>query len=459
MARTTGSRLTSALTALLFTAWTCGPGVPAAWAATGVTIAVVGVHGNGEQDDDLLRALGDDLVRGFADAGLEVRSGQAVGTMLEPERDRLLERVYLSPVTRAFDEGRVLYEKAQPDQAIEALERAQAALLESDEFLRDARLRVDVPLYLGLSWFALGEGARAEPAFAEVVRADPARVLDSLDYPPNIVETFDRVRGELLAEELGSIAIEAPGNARVFVDGRLVGTAPAQVDGLPAGRHTLLVDGGTAGRWFEALELEPGESVEREADLQRRGLARASGDPVLPARSGTTRRLYRELATTSGVDAVAVAGFDEAGDFRLALYSARSDTFSVAVDASLAAAPGARSKYVKDLAGRVAQYVDEAGGVKAERVATEAIPLRLGGNPVLNQLLQGPEPGAAPVASTAPAASADPAPAARKGPHPGGIVALIVGGLLAGAGAGVGVYFATRPAPVDPGGALVIEFP
>lgn len=209
MARTTGSRLTSALTALLFTAWTCGPGVPAAWAATGVTIAVVGVHGNGEQDDDLLRALGDDLVRGFADAGLEVRSGQAVGTMLEPERDRLLERVYLSPVTRAFDEGRVLYEKAQPDQAIEALERAQAALLESDEFLRDARLRVDVPLYLGLSWFALGEGARAEPAFAEVVRADPARVLDSLDYPPNIVETFDRVRGELLAEELGSIAIEA----------------------------------------------------------------------------------------------------------------------------------------------------------------------------------------------------------------------------------------------------------
>lgn len=457
MRRPAAHRLVSALTALVFSVWTCGPGVGAARAASGVSLAVVGVHGNGEQDEAELRALTDDLVAGFEEAGLDVRSGPAVGALLQPERDRILERVYLAPVTRAFEEGRILYEKAQPEQAIDALERAWAALQDSGEFLREGRLRVDVPLYLGLAWISLGEAERAEPAFADVVRADPARVLDSLDYPPNIVETFDRVRAVMLTADLASLEVEStdgtPG--RVFLDGRLVGTAPVSIDGLPPGKHSLLIDGSTAGRYFEALDLAPGESRAIEGSLQRRGLARSGGDDVLPARSSLTRRLYRELSATTGADVVAVAGFDEAGDLRLALYSARSQTFSVAVSASLAGAPGARSDFVEDLAVRVASYVDDSGGIKPERVATEAVPLRLGGNPVLTDLMLG-----APAVAAAPPVISDEPITARETPrpHPAGVVALIVCGLLGGAAAGLGIWAGTRPA-VEPSGVLVVELP
>jgi hypothetical protein len=456
MPRRPALRAVSAATVLVFAAWTCGPGAPSAWAA-GPSVAVVGVHGNGGQDDGALRALSADLAAGFAAAGLDVRSGDALGALLRPERDRVLERVYLEPVTRAFEEGRILYEKAQPEQAVAALERAAAELADSGEFLREGRLRVDVPLYLGLSWIALGETDKASPAFADVVRADPDRVLDTLDYPPNIVEAFDRVRADVLAGDLGSVAVAVADGAaaRVFLDGRLVGSAPITVRGLPPGAHTVLVDGSTAGRHYEALDLAPGQAARIDATLQRRALERSDGDALLPARSGLTRRLYREIGTASGAAVVAVAAFDGAGDLRVALYSTRSETFSLAVVASLAGVPGSRSAFVKQLAGRAAAAVDEGGGVLPDQVATEALPMRLGANPTLTDLLLGPPPGA-----PSPAAAAEPtaAPAAKPGPHPAGIVALIVGGLLAGAGAGVAIWAGTRTVE-DPGGALVIEFP
>jgi hypothetical protein len=450
-------RIVAALTSLVFAAWTCGPGVSVAHAASGPSVAVVGVHGNGEQSADELRTLTEDVVKGLTKAGLDVRSGSSLGALLRPERDRLLEGVYLAPVSRAFEEGRILYEKAQPEQAIDALERAWAALGDNAEFLKDGRLRVDVPLYLGLARISLGDSEGAAAAFADVVRADSAKVLDSLDYPPNITELFDRVRADLLAAELASLSVQTAESqpARVFLDGRLVGTAPLGVENLPPGDHTLLIDGSTAGRYFETMDLAAGASVEVDADLRRLGLARSDGDDVLPARSSLTRRLYSELGTTTGADTVAVAGFDSAGDFQLALYSARSETFSVAVVASLSAAPGARSSFVQGLAERLAAYVDDSGGIKPERVASEAIPLRLGGNPVLNDLVLGSVVVA--VAGGEPP-QADTPTVKKKGPHPGGIVALIVGGLLAGAGAGVGIWALTKP-PVEQTGALVIELP
>ncbi len=458
MPRRPALRAVSAATAVAFALWSCGPGVGRAWAADGPSIAVVGVHGNGEQDERTLRGLSEDLAAGFAAAGLDVRSGEPLSALLRPERDRLLERVHLAPVNRAFDEGRILYEKAQPEQAIAALDRAAEALEEAGEFLNDGRLNIDVPLYLGLSWIALGQLDKAEPAFADVVRADPDRVLDSLDYPPNIVETFDRVRARVLSADLASISVRTAGgeSARVFLDGRLLGTAPVEVAGLPPGRHTVLVEGGAAGRSYEVLALGAGAHSNVEARLQRLGLAPSGSDELLPARSGLTRRLFRELAASSGASLVAVAAFDEAGDLQLALYSGRSGTFSEPVTASLAGAPGARGAFVRSLAERTAQYADANGGIKPERVASEGVPLRLGGNPTLTDLLLAPI--VVPVATGGGAAPAVDEPTVRTGPHPAGVVALIVGGLLAGAGAGVAIWAGTRPV-VDPGGALVIEFP
>lgn len=457
-------RAVSAATLIAFAAWLVGPGVPAASAA-GATVAIVGVHGDGSQGEDELRALTEDLAAGFEAAGLTVRQGESLGALLRPDRDRILERVFLEPAVRSFEEGRILYEKAQPGSAIDALERAIAALEGNEEFLRDPRLRADVQLYLGLSHISLGAEGPAGDAFAEVVRADPERILDSLDYPPRIIEVFDEARADVLSDEPARLGVESGDRpARVFVDGRLVGAAPVKIEGLPPGPHGVLVDGNDAGRWFELVEVKPGSSRTLSPELRRAGLQRYGGDPLLPARSGAVRRLYEELAASSGSDLVVLAAFDDVGDLRVALYSARSKTFSRSVDASLAAAPGARSTYVKQMARKVAEQASEAGQISPEAVSSQAVPMKLGANPVLTDLLVGR---AAAVAAVQKDVEDDVAPSTAKKPPPAGaIVAVIVASVLGAAGAGVGIYFGTLPEedppPVIPDattGVLVLELP
>ena len=423
-------------------------------------MAVVGVHGDGIQSEEDIEAITGDIVAGFKIAGFEVIHGTELRNRLSSARESIVDKVYLEPVRSSFDEGRILYEKAQPEQAIVALSRAEARLEGAEEFLRDPRLTVGVQLYLGLCHISLGHQDAARLAFGEVVRMDPDRILDSLDYPPRIVDLFDSVRTEVLSREGASVALEVFDGtlgARVFVDGRMVGTTPAVVSGLPPGFHTVLVDGGAAGRWFSELTLFEGEHRAISADLEPRGLAQGDDRDFEDPRSGITRRLYRELAVATGTDLVAVAAFDEVGDFRAGLYSGRSGTFSVDATASLAAAPGARAAFVRQLVERIALYSDSGGSIKAERVAADTIPLVAGGNPILNSYLFGrAEPVA--VDRTSRDLTAEP-DLRRKPPKAVGVVVAIVAGVLSAGGAAAAIYAGVSANQEPTSGVLVITVP
>jgi hypothetical protein len=436
-------------------------GVGPALAGEQPSVAVVGVHGDGNQTAEELEAITADIVAGFKTAGFEVIHGSDLRNRLSSARESIVDEVYLEPVRSSFDEGRILYEKAQPEQAIVALSRAEAQLEGAEEFLRDPRLTVGVQLYLGLSHISLGHEDAARMAFSEVVRMDPDRVLDTLDYPPRIVDLFDSVRTQVLAREGASVAVEVfdgTMGARVFVDGRMVGTTPAVVSGLPPGFHTILVDGGGAGRWFEELTLFEGEYRTISAGLETKGLAQGDDRDFEDSRSGVTRRLYRELAVASGADLVAVAAFDEVGDFRVGLYSGRSGTFSVNATASLAAAPGARAAFVRQLVERIALYSDSGGSIKAERVDTETIPLVAGGNPRLNFHLFGYEERVVADASADRDLSSEP-DLRRKPPKAVGVVVAIVAGVLGAGGAAAAIYAGASANQEPTAGILVVTVP
>jgi hypothetical protein len=422
------------------------------------TVAVVGVHGDGDQTAGELDEIADAIVIGFKTAGFEVIHDDEVRNRLYAARESVVDKVFLEPVRQSFEEGRVLYEKAQPDAAILALTRAEAELEGAEEFLRDPRLTVDVQLYLGLAHVSLGHEDDARLAFGEVVRMDPNRVLDTLDYPPRIVSIFDEVRREVLAREGATLTVEASlTGARVFVDGRMVGTTPAMVSGLPPGFHTVLVDGGAAGRWFSELTLGEAEARHLKTDVEARGLVAGETETFEGSRSGLTRRLYRELAVASGADLVAVGAFDPAGDFRFCLYSGRSGTFSVDATASLAATPGARAAFVRQLVERVALYSDSGGTIKSERVAAEAIPMRIGSNPSLNSYLFGTEDRAVAEAST-PRDDTEP-DLRRKPPKAAGVVVAIVAGVLGAGGAAAAIALGVDANQTQSGGLLVITIP
>jgi tetratricopeptide (TPR) repeat protein len=425
------------------------------------SVAVVGVHGGGPQTPEELRSLGKDVADGFRIAArYDVVDSAGLRERFLPARAQLVDAVFLGPATAALQEGRVQYESARFDAAVEAFRRAESALAGNLEFARDQRLLVDIQLYLGLAYASMGAREDAREAFGEVVRLAPDRVLDTLQYPPKIVSLFDEARAEILARPGASLRITAPPETRVYVDGRRVGEGDVLVPDLPPGFHVLLAEKDGVGRQFLELRLDEGQERAVAVALQDVGLARVGEQRFETSRSGLTRRLYEEIARVAGTDLVAIAAFDEDGNLQLALYSARSDTMSKGVSASLQAAPDARTAYVKQLVERVALYADDSGAIKPDRVAVELPSLRIGENPVLNDLVFGAPPVV--VAAVTPAVEApteDPARVRRdrKPVKPGAVIGVILG-LLGAGGAATGIYFAVRPAPA-PVGTLQITIP
>ncbi len=455
-----GRRVAALGTVVALLAWLGSPlqidgafGVRTVIAQERPSVAVLGVHGSGEQDDETLAAIDKSVFEGFKIAArYNVLPTEDLRERFLPARGQLLESVFLGGARDAFQEGRIHYEAARFEQAIKAFRRAESEVAGSTEFLHDQRLIVDVQLYIGLAYASMGQKDDAREAYGEVLRMAPDRVLDTLEYSPKIVSLFDDVREQVLSRDPATMVVRAPKGAQVFLDGRRVGAGPSTLANLPPGFHTVLVEKDGEGRWFRELTLEPGSEQTLEPELSLKGLGRGD-DPVEGARSRLVRRLYREVARVTGTDLVAIASFDADGNFVLALYSARSDTFSEGLSASLRASPGARDAFIKQLVERLAIYADTTGAIKSERVTADTPPMKLGANPLLNSLLFGAAPAAVAVAQTQEPATTR----TRKPVKPGAVVGVILGILGAG-GAATGIYFAVRPQP-EASGTFSIAIP
>ncbi|MEE2830656.1 MAG: PEGA domain-containing protein [Myxococcota bacterium] len=454
------------LTALACATMMTGIGLPVvglgtAFAADGPTIAVIGVHGNGSQDAASLSRMTDDLVAGFMLSRFSPLYGDELSGRLETIRDSLPERIFLEPIRKAVDEGRNRYQQAQPDVAVRVLQQAAEDLKGREQFLRSPSLPVELHLLLGLAQLSLGQRSDAEAAFGEVVRIDPNRVLDSLNYPPKVVEAFDQVRSRILSRPSASVFIRVlhddPG-ARAYVDGRLVGTTPITARRLPPGKHLVVIDGGVRGRYSTTVTLQAGEQLDLIEDLKPATLA-IPGEAFQDTRSQAGKALYREIGMATGADLVSVASFDAEGDFHLALYSVRSQNFSVQASASLAPAPGAQSAFVRQLVERVARYADERGNIHSDLISVKGVPIRVGANTILDGLLW-PRP-EAPSSGVEGPTELVVEKKRRSTPPPKvlGVIAAVIGGSLAATGIGLGVHFSTQENLGESNGVLVVTIP
>jgi tetratricopeptide (TPR) repeat protein len=85
----------------------------------------------------------------------------------------------------------------------------------------------------------LGHQPEAKSLLERLVRADPAAKADPTQYPPSFQRQIDEARAEVKARPHRKLTIQATARgAKVFVEGREVGTAPVSVD-LPAGRYRV----------------------------------------------------------------------------------------------------------------------------------------------------------------------------------------------------------------------------
>ena len=449
-------------------AWSLlGTGVPVIGAGTAranekPTVVILGVHGNGTQDRGTLSLISDEVVAGFITSSLSPLHGDDLARRIEQVREVIPERVFLSPVREAVAKGKKLYQRANPEEAVSVLQQAVPLLEARKEFLRSPQLAVELYLHLGLAQLNLGRRSQAERSFETVALIDPSRVLDELNYSPKVIEAFERVRSRVAEDRSASLVValgEQDPGARVYVDARLAGTTPLTATRLTAGKHLVVVDGGELGISSTEVELDSGQRGELVVTLAPGTLA-IENEPFSSPDDPIVRALYRQIGLASGADLAALAWFDAEGDFHLSLYSTRADNFSNEITASLDAAPGPRNVFIRQLVDRVARATDENGNIRPDKIALKGPSLRLRDNPTLDATLW-PRP---PEDSDANTQEEDTSLVKKDRPKPNpkvlAVLGAVIGGGLAAVGIGFGVDAALRDAGnTPPVGVLVVTVP
>lgn len=356
-------------------------------------VYVVGLHlpdavGNAPADaaEDLTRALDG---TGKVDALAPAETSRVIAGR-EP---LILDAYALGPGQARLAEGKVLYDRAQPDQAIQTLEDAADQLAAGLAVSTDVRALHEALMLLGVSYVGLGDEDAARVAFRRSAILDPSRELDAVNYSPSVVELFDDVRASVTRDAPGRLSVTASLDAEVYVDGKDRGPVSDAPLTLVPGTHYVLVRAPSGASHFETVVLKPGGTASIDAMLSQRtvGIAETSN----AGRVRQTRELYKAVGQYAPGGLVVFGGVTSNGQVALQLYSPASGNFSKILTADAGDdAAGA----VTDLVPALVGYIGDNGDIRTDRVSAQVCALDVGANDVLAGLLYDPPKAAGPTA-------------------------------------------------------------
>lgn len=302
-----------------------------------------------------------------------------VGARFAGRQNLILDALALGPGRDSLREGKILYDRAQPEQAIPVLEQATRQLATGLAGSTDVSLLHDALTLLGLAHAGLGNDAAARQAFGRSVTLDPSRQLDAVNHPPQIVALYTEVRTAAVAQASATLTVTAPAGASLWVDGR---EAPEGDLTLVAGEHYVFVRAADGATGFETLTLASGETRSLSLKLSPRAVGQPAAEPS--GRSRQTRDLYRSIGQYTDRDSVLVAGVTSDGQVGLQVYSPVSGNFSRALTAEAGTDPVSA---LLDLVPAVVAFLTETGDIKSDRVSPQVIALDVSSNAVLEKLL------------------------------------------------------------------------
>jgi tetratricopeptide (TPR) repeat protein len=351
-------------------------------------VAVVGVHVEGldaTAGEAAAVSIGEAIERGGTLTWVEP---QRVSARIKGREELIIADMALRDGKVKLEEGRVLYERAQPDQAIPLLQRATEDLREGIAATGRTTELIEAYLLLGIAHYAMGEEDAARAAYRQVVILDPGRELDPISYPPPVIALFDGVRKEVLGAGVGTLNLngsDASVPVSITVDGRPLGVGPLSAERLPAGTHHIFAIAEGGRRSYTAVELKAGETLDITVPVAQVALG-VPGETSL-SRSAQIEPLYRSIGEHADSTLVLLAG--EIGGEKVAvqLYSPRTKSFSKALVADAGDDPVAA---MVDLIPSLTGYVNEAGDLRPDRVSIDIAPLDLDSNAVLTQILLDP---------------------------------------------------------------------
>lgn len=357
-------------------------------------VAVAGIFGHPDASPSELQALQDALEDALEEVdGFSVVGSEEYAHSLWNRRESTLQSVFLSSAESALQEGRVLYDNAQFQTALIRLEKAEDSLNRGVEFLRDPQLLVEIHLYMGLANMALGDSEAAEAHFEEVARTDPARTLDPIRTPPKMLEAFEQAK--LGVAEAGTAMLLATSGstpeADVYVNGLHSGKTPAALE-LAPGHYHITVHHTDMGWDYVDETLDAGDDLAIEFLLQDRGIRPLGREKAESSRSRRIKAVFVALSESIDADLLVLAALDEGDNLTLQAYSPRSGVFSTEVTGTALLGGQPESSIVTELVDELLACTESGGNVRRDATSTKTMPLYIGRNPLLNEILVGPEP-------------------------------------------------------------------
>ncbi|TNF27743.1 MAG: PEGA domain-containing protein, partial [Deltaproteobacteria bacterium] len=144
---------------------------------------------------------------------------------------------------KVVDQAKEEFSKGKFMAAAKTFGRAMGLYEKKIALLENFDLYVDAQLGKSLAYFAAGYDDNGEDELGKVLTLRPTLVLDKRRTPKAATEALARLQLLYARAQSAPVMVEAKGGvaASVYVDGVLVGAAPANLDKLLRGRHWVRV--------------------------------------------------------------------------------------------------------------------------------------------------------------------------------------------------------------------------
>ena len=346
-------------------------------------IVVVGIHDENLDADDQRRA-----VRELGKAIENTKKAHAVAgddliRLLSRREDLILRDAFVGPGLRLLEDGRLLYNQAQAQDAVQVFHQ-------SIEVMGDAMAVVDASddlweawVYLGTAHYSVDEEGDCRRAFSAAAAVKSRRDLDPSRFPPYLVELYDTVRAE--SRERGAlIELIAPDDrASVYLNGELKGhTDFTMVDVLP-GPNYLVARGITGMRQFLKVDVPPSAALNFTLYPRAPVLAAAAERPL--DRSQQIADLYRAIGKQTHGGLVLMVGVD-GSLLHLQLYVPGSDAFSQSMTIPYSGTPDDEAAQTVPLVLNLLKN----GELPQDANTSRAVPLDISANVLLTDVLLNP---------------------------------------------------------------------
>src|SRR5262245_47528529 len=143
-----------------------------------------------------------------------------------------------------------------------------------------------------------GDKKTSAASFAELARIRPDFRIDPAQFPPAVLEAFEKARQAETKQARGRVVINSvPAGAKIYVDEVAAGTAPGSVAASP-GEHVVRVEKAGYYSWAEKISVASYAKVEKDAVLKKNVGSQALKQLEAEVMSGPGPRVLAQLGSS-----------------------------------------------------------------------------------------------------------------------------------------------------------------